>query len=457
MPRRVISGGSVLILLGGLLVAGVLAWQAVTAGGAPDPTAKHLHPAAAVVDTGILVFREGLESLLVLSAVAASLSRTHARWGRPVAAGAGAAFLATLATWFVVVAMLSDVNAPELDLQATTGLLAVAVLLVIMNWFFHRVYWTGWIAHHTRTGRALVADPGRPSAGVIRGLVLLGFASVYREGFEVVLFLQSLRLQVGMQVVLLGSLIGLGITLLVAALNFFSHYRLPYRKMLVLTGILLGGMLVVMVGETVQEMQQAHWLATTKLLPFDLPDWMNVWFSVYNSVESLTAQALTILFVIGSYVVAEYVQLRRPRRPPDGRGGGHAFVTLGARRSSLTVRVDPLNDRVFELLLVDAIEVSRVLDFDHGPVFSQRAQRRHVQLLHGVSVAHDDQRGDANRLHLSFGQRELAHAPGAWALHMRPHLLQHAAFRHPPHAPKGRGQRAVGVRGDELQRDQAAH
>ena len=158
-----------------------------------------------------------------------------------------------------------------------------------------------------------MADPGRPPAGVIRGLVLLGFASVYREGFEVVLFLQSLRLQVGMQVVLLGSLIGLGLTLLVAALNFFSHYRLPYRKMLVLTGTLLGGVLVVMVGETVQEMQQAHWLTTTKLLPFDLPDWMNVWFSVYNSVESLTAQALAILFVIGSYFVAEYVQLRRPR------------------------------------------------------------------------------------------------------------------------------------------------
>ncbi|HYM91124.1 MAG TPA: iron permease [bacterium] len=297
-----------------LLVIGVLVWQAVTAGGSPDPTAKHLSPAAAVVDTGILVFREGLESLLVLSAIAASLSRTHSRWGRPVATGAGIAFLTTIATWFVVVAILSDVNAPELDLQAATGLLAVLVLLVIMNWFFHRVYWTGWITHHTRTGRALVENPGTPSAVVVRGLVLLGFASVYREGFEVVLFLQSLRLQVGADVVFLGSLIGVGLTLLVAALNFLSHYRLPYRKMLVLTGILLGGVLVVMVGETVQEMQQAHWLAATKLLHFDLPNWMNVWFSVYNSWESLTAQVLTVVFVIGSYLVAEYVQIRRPRR-----------------------------------------------------------------------------------------------------------------------------------------------
>ncbi|MHB8731098.1 MAG: FTR1 family iron permease [bacterium] len=308
---------SVLIAAAAAIIVGVFIWQGVTAGGNPDPTAKHLSPAAAVVDTGILVFREGLESILVLSAVTASLSRTSARWGRPVAAGAGVAFLATIGTWFVVVAILSDVNAPELDLQAATGTLAVAVLLVIMNWFFHRVYWTGWIGHHVQTGRTLVqkaALPSAPTAPLVRGLVLLGFASVYREGFEVVLFLQSLRLQVGAYMVVLGSTIGVGLTLTVAALNFLSHHRLPYRKMLVLTGILLGGVLVVMVGETIQEMQLAHWLATTAFLHFNLPNWMNVWFSMYNSRESLTAQVLTGVFVIGSYFVAEYVQIRRPRR-----------------------------------------------------------------------------------------------------------------------------------------------
>jgi high-affinity iron transporter len=314
MSRRGSGGRSVLVALAALLVIGILVWQAVTTGGIPDPTVKHLSPAAAVVDTGILVFREGLESILVLSAITASLSRTRSSWGRPVAAGAGVAFATTIATWFVVVAILSDVNAPELDLQAATGLLAVVILLVIMNWFFHKVYWTRWITHHTRAERELLENPGIPPAVVFRGLALLGFASVYREGFEVVLFLQSLRLQVGEYVVFLGSLIGVYLTLLVAALNFLSHYRLPYRKMLVLTGILLGGVLVVMVGETVQEMQQARWLATTPLLHFALPGWMNVWFSLYNSWESLTAQVLTVVVVIGSYLLAEYVRVWRPGR-----------------------------------------------------------------------------------------------------------------------------------------------
>lgn len=30
-------------------------------------------------------------------------------------------------------------------LEAVTGLVAIAVLLLVTNWFFHRVYWSEWI------------------------------------------------------------------------------------------------------------------------------------------------------------------------------------------------------------------------------------------------------------------------------------------------------------------------
>jgi formate hydrogenlyase subunit 3/multisubunit Na+/H+ antiporter MnhD subunit len=42
-------------------------------------------------------------------------------------------------------------------LQAATGLVAVIVLLVIMNWFFHKIYWGGWIRAHNRRRKALFA------------------------------------------------------------------------------------------------------------------------------------------------------------------------------------------------------------------------------------------------------------------------------------------------------------
>ncbi len=291
-----------------LLVVGVLVWQGLTAHGNPDPTTDGLSRPAVVLDTGILVFREGLEAILVLAALTASLVRTEENYWKPVALGASVSFAATVATWFIVVALISSVESTqnELAIQAATGLLAVVVLLVVMNWFFHKVYWTGWITMHNRRKRNLLEDPQQTRRRVFQGLALIGFTSVYREGFEVVLFLQSLRLKFGSHAILEGTLVGLALTALVAVLTFSLHYRLPYKKMLVLTGVMLGVVLMVMVGESIQEMQLAGWM-TTHTLNINMPDWLNTWFVIYPSVESLTAQVLAVAFVVGSYYLARRV------------------------------------------------------------------------------------------------------------------------------------------------------
>ena len=288
-----------------------MVWQALTSGGVPDPTARNLSPAAAVLNSGILVFREGLEAILVLAAITAGLVRADKTYWRPIAVGSGAAMVATVASWFVVVAIISAVPAPALDVQAATGLLAIGVLLVVMNWFFHRVYWTGWIGlHHRRRKRVMERDGGVRSAAFL-GLALLGFSAIYREGFEIVLFLQSLRLEVGSFPVLKGAAIGLFLTSIVAVLTFVAHRHIPYKKLLIATGVLLGVVLIVMVGEQVQEMQLAGWIPTTEVgLP--LPGWMGIWFAAFPNVEGLVAQGLAALFVIGSYLVVERKKHPRP-------------------------------------------------------------------------------------------------------------------------------------------------
>src|SRR5437763_8479588 len=137
---------------------------------------------------------------------------------------------------------LSD-NMSALDLQAATGLLAVVVLLVIMNWFFHNISWGGWIRAHNRRRKALLENATAVEIShrhLWWGLILLGFTSLYREGFEVVLFLQSYYLRLGGTVVLNGALLGIVLTGVVAILTFVLQQRLPYRKMLITTGVLLG-------------------------------------------------------------------------------------------------------------------------------------------------------------------------------------------------------------------------
>ncbi len=136
-----------------LIIVGVLVWQGITSGGAPDPTASNITPSTAILNVSILVFREGLEAILVLSAITAGLVRTKKKIpGNQYLLGQAFPFLATIVTWFVVVGIISLVGntTSELNIQAGTGLLANIVLLVIMNWFFHKIYWTGWISLHNK-------------------------------------------------------------------------------------------------------------------------------------------------------------------------------------------------------------------------------------------------------------------------------------------------------------------
>src|SRR4051794_35764065 len=292
-------------------VAAILIWQGLNEQGAPDPMRPNTSPTVAFLDIGILVFREGLECILVLAAITASMTGARQSHRRPVALGAGIAFAGTLVTWFIAVRIVGSLmdNVPALDLQAATGLLAVIVLLVIMNWFFHKIYWGGWIRAHNRRRKSLLAADPTKRNGHSRlwwGLILLGFTSLYREGFEVVLFLQSYNLRLGGAVVFKGALLGLLLSGIVALLTFVLQQRLPYRKMLITTGVLLGVVLLVMVGEQAQEMQLAHWISRTEIpwLVDSLPGWLGMWFAVFPTYETLIAQGLAAVLVVGSYFAA---------------------------------------------------------------------------------------------------------------------------------------------------------
>jgi Iron permease FTR1 family len=132
-----------------------------------------------------------------------------------------------------------------------------------------RTKWIG--SRNAQRKRALAqAETGFLSAQLL-GLLALGVTSVYREGLETVLFLQSLQLKAGTTTVLEGVALGLVGTAAVGFATLFLQRKLPYRRMLMFTGVLVGVVLVVMVG---------------------------------GSARTL----------VGSYFLAEYVKVRAPRR-----------------------------------------------------------------------------------------------------------------------------------------------
>ena len=245
----------------------------------------------------------------MLAAVTASFLGANKVYRRPVAAGGAVALAATIATWFAAVWLIGELGGRGLDLQAATGLPAIIVLLVVMNWFFHRVYWTGWISNHHKRRRGLLNASGEATMRrTLLGLGLLGFTSVYREGFEIVLFLQNLRVTFGSSVVLEGVLLGCLFTAAVGVLTFALHQRLPYKRLLIITGAMLVVVLFVMVGEEVNEMQLAGWIGTTGI-GVKVPGWAGQWFSVFPNVETIVAQLLAVGIVLGSYLAAQYLRV----------------------------------------------------------------------------------------------------------------------------------------------------
>src|SRR3954466_4247019 len=311
-PRTVARRRALIWVLAGAIVAGLVYLMATASTGPVDPTeiTQPQSRATIVFNAGMIVFREGLEAVLIFAAVTASFRGANRRRRRPVVLGALSAFAAAVGTWFVVQAVLDAASGLGPRLESITGFLAIVVLLLVLNWFVHKVYWSQWIARHHRQRRRLLARAGLSAT---LGLVALGFTSVYREGFEVVLFLQNLELQDGSGTVLKGVVLGLVATAIVGALTFWLHARLPYRRMLVLTGVLVGVVLVVMIGGTALSFVELGWLPRHDT-PFKVPDWLGAWFEIYSVWETLAAQVLAAAFVIGSYYAAEYLKVKRPRR-----------------------------------------------------------------------------------------------------------------------------------------------
>ena len=140
----------------------------------------------------------------------ASLVGSQRRLPRPMIGGVVLALVASAFTWVVAQTVLTSFAGYGEKLEAIVSLVAIGVLLLILNWFYHRVYWQENLQGlHQRKRRVLAGAGLSLVAAQVVGLVLLGFSSVYREGFETVLFLQAMTLEAGALTVLQGVALGL--------------------------------------------------------------------------------------------------------------------------------------------------------------------------------------------------------------------------------------------------------
>ena len=246
-----------------------------------------------------ILFREGLEAMLVIAALAAFLRRAGAPDRiAPVYTGALAAVAASLgAAW--VFQVFYDGN--HSDVFEAAIMLAAAVLMFYMSgWMFLRQDPKAWQADLNRLAeRAL-------GAGTVLSLAGIAFLAVFREGAETILFLHALAQGGnGFDGALLG---GLGVAALALAALFVAMqwlaFRLPLRPMFLVTSAFLFLMGLRMVGEAFQELQEQQ------ILPFTtdgVPAFVSEWGLNNGTWEVIGTQA-ALLLVAG---IAGLLALRR--------------------------------------------------------------------------------------------------------------------------------------------------
>ena len=124
---------------------------------------------------------------------------------------------------------------------------------------------------------------------------------------------------------------------MVGVATFMLERRLPYKRMLIVTGVLIALVLVVLVGNTVRTMQGVGWLPITPV-EVEFPLWMGTWLGVFPTVETLVAQARRLRLrdrqLLRRRVVAKAAPAPGDRRVSRGRRGWTGNLSRSRDRRS---------------------------------------------------------------------------------------------------------------------------
>ena len=257
-----------------------------------------------------IIFREGLESALIIGAVLTYLEASrNNKFKKHVYYGIIIAIAATAATWSIAQYIIEISGANREIIEAVAGISAVAVLFWVSFWVLNKIETKKWIEFvkakvwkATTTGSVIV-------------FVMLSFFTVYREGFETVLFYQAiLSFAKYMEwYVIAGLISGLAVIIGIVFLIRRLGKKLPLRVLFGLTMGVGAYMSIAFMGNAIRSFQELGYISTTNLigtvprLDINLAEMTGI----HPTLESVVAQLILLaIYVIGS----TYVLVIKPRK-----------------------------------------------------------------------------------------------------------------------------------------------
>ena len=269
-----------------------------------------LAPAIAFSSSLALIFREGLESVLILGAILTYLEASRNTRFKPyVYYGVVTAIAATAITWFIASYVIEISGANRDLIEAIAALSATAVLFYVSFWILNKIETKKWMEFvKAKVWQASVT-------GGFTVFVLLAFFTVYREGFETVLFYQAMFgfAKYMEAYVALGFVVGISILFAVYYGMRRLGRRLPLKALFGLTMGVGAYLSIAFIGNAVRELQTLDIIPVTNMIGV-IPR-LDINLSTMTGIHPTLETAIAQIVLLGVYLVAaSYVLIMRPRR-----------------------------------------------------------------------------------------------------------------------------------------------
>jgi high-affinity iron transporter len=284
-----------------------------------------LAPAIAFSTSFSIIFREGLESALIVGAILTYLEASrNAKFKKHVYYGIVIAIGATAVTWFIAQFIIEISGASRELIEAIAGVSAVAILFWVSFWVLNKIETKRWIEFvKAKVWKAT-------TTGSIMIFVMLSFFTVYREGFETVLFYQAMLSYAKYMewYVVAGFVLGLAVIVTTAIMVRKLGRRLPLRVLFALTMGIGAYMSIAFMGNAIREFQELGYISTTPLIGIvpRLDINMATMTGIHPTLESIIAQVILLaVYVVGSLYIL-ILKPRRQRRIEEARKSRHDLV-----------------------------------------------------------------------------------------------------------------------------------
>lgn len=247
----------------------------------------------------IIIFREGLEAILVVAAISAYLVKTN---NKPMLK---VVYLSSLFAIFVsiltAIALHTIVGLSGANQEIMEGgamLLATVVLFFVSNWMISKSESEAWKSY----------VEGKVQTAVTTGSsIALGFAAflaVFREGAETIIFYQAMLADAKEHMDMVWYGLGVGGIILAFIFIFirFGAIRLPLKPFFICTSVLMYIMAIAFAGGGVKELQEADIIQVT---PVDFISSVEI-LGIYPTVETLIPQVVMVMLVIVSVLYYKF-------------------------------------------------------------------------------------------------------------------------------------------------------